>query len=111
MQVVEIAASDEISISKISFHCEYLEELRLEARTRAVAAARQKADVLAAVADRKVKEVIHLEDVNPERLDDDGHQIDTHVVGLSDDALYTSPFSPRSITVAAGVMAAFSFEP
>ena len=110
VEIVRLAGSREIYLSNISFHSARLMELRVEARTRAVHAAREKAEVLASAAGRKVGRAIHLEDVNPSSLSDDGHQTETNVIGLEDEAGHKSPFGPRSITVAAAVMAAFSFE-
>ncbi len=82
-----------------------LRELRVTARTRAVEAARAKAEQYAAAAGGKVGKVIHIEDVNPDELSRRSHLPD---VDLSAEDGDNAAHNPGSITVAGAVLACFA---
>jgi uncharacterized protein YggE len=82
-----------------------LRDLRKLARTKAVEAARAKAEHYAIAAGSKIGTVIHIEDVNPEELSRRSHMPD---VDLSSDENDGEAHNPGSITVAGAVLACFA---
>jgi len=93
-------------IGSVEFQTSRLKELRLEARQRAVAAAREKAEAYCKAAGVELGEVMHIEDVNPDQL----RRGQGHVqfeVELEDDGK-TQAFDPGSIVVSGAVMMAFN---
>src|SRR5262249_38681282 len=75
-----------------------LKDLRRDARTRAVHAARAKAEVLAAAAGSNLGNALHIEDVNPEDISRRSHLPD---VDLSEHAEGDAEgYKPGTITVA-----------
>jgi len=75
--------------------------LRAEARQAAVHAAQQKAALYAEAAGVVLGPVIHIEDVNPESLNDEAHRARGPSTGLSD-------LAPGQVTVSAAVVLGFS---
>jgi uncharacterized protein YggE len=65
--LVDLVAAGANQIDGVDFDVTAKRELRMEARRRAVAAARAKADLYAAAADVRVGSVLHIEDVDPEQ--------------------------------------------
>jgi len=86
-----------------------LKELRAEARRRAVAAAREKAELYCEAAGAVLGEVLHIEDVNPDNLRGrEGHSTREF---SADDSGGLKAVDPGSIVVAGAVMSAYAINP
>jgi uncharacterized protein len=95
-------------IASVEFQTTRLKELRLEARRKAVTAAREKADAYCKAAGIELGEVIHIEDVNPDQLRrNQGHV--QFEVEIEDDG-QTQAFDPESIVVSGAVMIAYKIQ-
>lgn len=95
-------------ISSVEFQTTRLKQVRAEARQRAVAAARQKAEIYCEAAKVKLGSVLHIEDVNPDQLRGyEGHVF--HEVAPDDEGPLQA-IDPGSIVVRAAVMIAFRIE-
>lgn len=92
-------------VTSVDFQTTQLKEVRADARRRAVAAAREKAENYCNAAQVKLGKVIHIEDVNPDTLHGRvGHE--TYEI-QPDDSGEFQVFDPGSITVGAAVSIAF----
>jgi uncharacterized protein YggE len=100
------AGADEIG--SIEFRTSKLKEYRAEARRRAVAAAREKADLYCAAAAVTLGDVVSLEDLNPNAPHGSGQQNTTNMV--ADDAVLDRALSPGSIVVSAAVSIVYDLE-
>jgi len=80
-------------------------EHRAEARTRAVHAARAKAEGYAAAAGCKLGAPIHVEDVNPDDISRRSHLPE---VDLSAEEVETEPSNPGAIAIAGAVLVCFA---
>jgi uncharacterized protein YggE len=118
VRLAEIARFEEIlagvveagvnQIDNTDFRTTRLAELRADARRGAFAAARRKAELYAEAAGVRVGEVLHVEDVNPDRLGyRESHGAD---VSLESDEDSSQPSAPGSVQVRAAVMVAFGIE-
>jgi len=98
-------------IDGTEFRTTRLAELRAEARRGAFAAARRKAELYAEAAEVSVGRVLHVEDVNPDRLGH-GESHGGHVGhgSLEADADDSQTAAPGSVQVGAAVMVAFAME-
>jgi uncharacterized protein YggE len=85
-----------------------IKELRATARTRALEAARLKAEQYAAAAKVRLGAVVHVEDVNPDEISRRSHLPD---VDLSAEEHDTEAHNPGSITIAGAVLACFAIAP
>ena len=94
------------NVGSVEFQTIRLKELRLEARQRAIVAAREKAEVYCKAAGIELGDVIHIEDVNPDQLRrNQGHaQIEMEL----EDEGKTQAFDPSSIVVSGAVMMSFN---
>ena len=92
-------------ISAVEFQTTHLKEVRVDARRRAVQAAREKAENYCAAAGVRLGRLIHIEDVNPDTL----HSVEGHTMReiSPDDDGEIQAFDPGSITVRAAVILAF----
>jgi uncharacterized protein YggE len=99
------AGSNEIG--SVDFRTTRLRQYRAEARRRAVAAAREKAEIYALAAGVPLGAVISLEDVNPNVIRGSGEGSTSSEV-VSDDAGSERALAPGSIIVAAAVTMVFS---
>ena len=94
------------NLGAVEFQTSRLKALRLEARQKAVAAAREKAEAYCKAAGVELGEVVHIEDVNPDQLrGNEGHT--RFEVELEDDGK-TQAFDPGSIVVGGAVMMGFT---
>jgi uncharacterized protein YggE len=82
-----------------------LRELRKDARARAVAAARAKAEQYAAAAGAKLGAVLHIEDVNPDEMSRRSHMPD---VDMAAEEQETEAHNPGAIALAGAVMMSFA---
>ncbi len=96
-------------IDAVEFQTSRLKEIRADARRRAVAAAREKAENYCQAANVTLGPVIHIEDVNPDAL---GGTRESHIIQeiQPDDDGSLRAFAPGSITVGAAVTVAFELE-
>jgi uncharacterized protein YggE len=104
---VEAGANE---LNSIQFQTSRLKEIRAEARQRAVAAAREKAEIYCEAAGVALGNVLHIEDVNPNVLrgSGEGHTV-TESQPVDDGS--SRAFEPGSIVVGAAVMIAFDLKP
>jgi uncharacterized protein len=100
--VVDAGANE---IDAIEFQTSKLQETRDTVRRRAVQAARAKAESYCDAADVKLGAVLHIEDLNPDRM----RVREGHVIRdlAPDDDEPLGAFDPGSIAVAGSVMVAF----
>jgi len=97
-------------IDGVELRTSKLAEVRGQARVRAIAAARRKAEAYAAAAEVVLGKVVHIEDVNPDDLKSRrGHGAD---LDLTDDeaAGDAAAYDPGAIEVSAAVMVGFQLE-
>jgi uncharacterized protein YggE len=94
-------------IGAVEFRTSRLKEYRMDARRRAVAAAREKADNYCRAAGVALGPVVSLEDVHPEALRGTGEQNTSSLVP-SDDAESAGALTPQSIVVGAAVSVRFA---
>jgi uncharacterized protein YggE len=108
--LVEAGANE---IEAIDFQTSRLKELRAEARTLAMAAAREKAALYARAAEVRLGRVIHIQDVNPQVMNALHRQAGGHESGPSspegesDDAQF---LDPAAIEVQAAVLVAYEID-
>ena len=95
-------------INSVDFQTKRLKELRAEARRRAVAAAREKAEIYCEAAGVSLGKVIHIEDVNPEQLRGREGHVTREIVPDDDELL--KAFDPGSIVVGGAVIVAFALK-
>jgi uncharacterized protein YggE len=105
--VVDAGANE---IGSVEFRTTRLKEYRTEARRRAVAAAREKAENYCKAAGISLGEVISLEDVNPSLLRGSGESHTTNEVE-SEDSGPDHALAPGSIVVGAAVSILFTISP
>jgi uncharacterized protein YggE len=103
--VVDAGANE---IGSVDFRTTRLKEYRVEARRRAVAAAREKAEIYCRAAGVSLGAVLSLEDVNPSVLRGSGESHTSSEVS-ADDAGPARALAPGSIVVGAAVSAVFGF--
>jgi uncharacterized protein YggE len=101
--VVDAGANE---IGSVEFRTARLKEYRTEARRRAVAAAREKAENYCRAAGVSLGAVVSMEDVNPEVLRGSGESHTSSEVS-SDDAGPDRALAPGSIIVGAAVSVVF----
>ncbi|MCA9707121.1 MAG: SIMPL domain-containing protein [Myxococcales bacterium] len=89
-------------LQDVGYKTSALVELRARARAGAVEAARRKAEAYAAAASARVGPLLHLEDIDPDKLGQRSHAPDVDLVSNSDPQTITG-----SIRVAGAVMACF----
>ncbi len=97
-------------IRSVDFQTSKLKALRAEARQRAIAAAREKAEIYCEAAKVKLGQVIHINDINPDSLRGrEGHEshVSTEIV-LDEEQI--DAFNPSAIVVGGAVMVAFDIE-
>jgi uncharacterized protein YggE len=89
-------------LTSVTFQTTRLKEIRADARRRAVAAAREKAELYCTAAGMSVGRVVAIEDVNPEELSGryEGH---VHREPIIDDPGELKAIDPGAITVGAAV--------
>ena len=102
--VVDAGANE---ISSVDFQTSRLKEVRADARRRAVAAAREKAENYCAAAGLTLGPVIHIEDVNPETLRGREGHMTRDIEPDADDTQPMRAFDPGSIIVGGAVRVAF----
>jgi uncharacterized protein len=86
----------------VSFDVHAKPELRAEARRSATDAARRKAELYATAAGARLGPVVHIEDVDPERI---GNQFRGHG---ADPESASGNFAPGHVVVSAAVILGFS---
>ncbi len=93
-------------INSVSFETTNLKENRVEARTRAVQAAREKAEIYASSAGVSLGAVLHIEDVNPDVLTgrSEGHV----TVKVDPDDVAAGAIDPGAIVVGGAVHVSFA---
>lgn len=94
-------------ITSIDFQTTRLKEKRAQARTQAIQAAIEKATVYCNAAQKKLGDIVHIEDVNPESLRGREGHVQTDLPADNEGEL--RPFSPDSISVNGAVRVAFHF--
>ena len=103
--VVEAGAN---KILSISYQSTRLKEIRAEARTQAILAAREKAEVYCKAAGVELGEVIHIEDVNPDQLrGNEGH---VRFPLAHQDSGEAQAFDPTNIVIAGSVMVTYKIQ-
>lgn len=100
--LVEIVAAGAHHVDGVEFDVRDKPALRAQARRDAVEAAKRKAELLAEAAGVKLGSVIHIEDVDPERLEREQYG---HGVG---GASATDTLAPGHVVVAAAIALGFS---
>ncbi len=96
------------SISSVEFQTSQLKKVRADARKRAIVAAWEKAEVYCQAAGVILGKVMHIEDINPDRLRGrEGHLVREPVV---DDEGPIQAIDPGSISVGAAVMVVFRID-
>jgi uncharacterized protein len=96
-------------ISKVTYQTSHLKEKRAEARRNAVVAARDKATNYCAAAGIELGPVLHIEDVNPDTLDDRyGHRAPPEP--MVEDTTTSGVLDPGLIEIKAAVMVAFAIQ-
>lgn len=105
--VIGLIAAGANELTSVTFETSRLKDIRAEARTRAVAAARQKADVYATASGVTVGDVIAIEDINPEVLSGryEGHVRQEPVI---DDSGDIQAIDPGAITVGGAVSVVYA---
>lgn len=96
------------TINSVDFQISNLKEVRAEARERAVAAAREKAELYCQAAGVQLGQVVHIEDVNPDLLGRHAGHVSPEA--QLEDGQPPRAFDPGSIVVGAAVMIAFEFK-
>lgn len=101
--IVDAGANE---VRAVELQTSRLKEIRAEARRRAVSAAREKAENYANAAGVTLGPVIHIEDVNPDRIlsRQEGHVARE---ARSDDDQPAHAFDPGSVTIGGAVIVAF----
>jgi uncharacterized protein YggE len=94
-------------LGAVEFRTTRLKEYRMEARRRAVAAAREKAENYCRAAEVALGRVLSLEDVHPEALRGTGEQNTSSLVP-TDEAASAGALTPQSIVVGAAVSMRFA---
>jgi len=96
-------------LTSVTFQTTRLKELRADARRRAVAAAREKAELYCGAAGVSVGQVLGIEDINPESLSgrSEGHM---HREPTSDDAGEPGAIDPGAIAVMAAVTIVYQID-
>jgi uncharacterized protein YggE len=102
--VIEAGANE---VGSVEFRTNRLKEFRMEARRRAVEAAREKAENYCRAAGIVLGSVMHIEDVHPESLRGTGEQ-NTVTVAPSDEGDSERALAPGSIIVGAAVSMTFT---
>lgn len=103
--VVDAGVND---ITSVDFQTSRLKEIRIQARQRAVDAAKEKAEIYCTAAGVRLGNVIHIEDVNPDQLRGrEGHVV--HEIPIEEDGPLQA-VNPGSIVVGAAVLMAFSIQ-
>ena len=94
-------------IGSVDFQTTRLKDLRAQVRVQAIEAAREKAELYCQAAGVRLGKVLHIEDVNPERLGNrEGHS--TREVQSDEGEM--KAFDPASIVVGGAVQVAFGIE-
>ncbi len=104
--VVDAGANE---VNSVTFHTKKLQEVRAEARRRAVAAAKEKALIYCSEAGVDLDNVLHIEDVSPDMLTgrNEGH---VQREFTPDDDGEVNAFDPGAITVGGAVAMAFNIK-
>lgn len=97
-------------VQSVTFQTTRLKELRAEARRRAMAAAREKAEIYCQAAGVKLGDVIHIEDINPDQLAGRMGGHDRQVPVPMDDDGASHAFDPSSIVVSGAVMVSYNIK-
>jgi uncharacterized protein YggE len=95
------------SIERVVWKTTRLRQIRADARAKAFAHARAKAEIYASSAGARLGNVLHIEDLNPETMSR-GHSNYVADLDLSDDSAERTATNPGSIVVTAAVMACFA---
>jgi uncharacterized protein YggE len=95
-------------VRSVDFRTTQLKELRVDARRRAIGAAREKAENYCNAAGVKLGKIIHIEDVDPDVLHGRESQIVREIE--PDDSGEIQAFDPGSITVGGAVIVAYTIE-
>lgn len=101
--LVDIVAAGANEIEAVDFDVVGKPDMRAEARRRAVAAARRKAELYAEAAEVRLGAVVHIEDVDPERAGAERHR--GHGSG---GAAAAEDLAPGHVLVSAAVILGFS---
>jgi uncharacterized protein len=104
VKIVDVGVNE---VGSVEFLTSRLRELRMEARRRAIGAAREKAEIYCTAAGVTLGPTIHIEDLNPDmgQLKERGHMQAAEPTLGDEEAL--SAFNPGSIEVAAAVQVAY----
>lgn len=94
-------------IHSVSYQTTRLKEIRAEARTQAILAAREKAEIYCKAAGVGLGEVIHIEDVNPDQLQ--GSERHARFAAAAGEQAEAQAFDPTSIVISGAVLVAFKF--
>ena len=108
MEEILVGVVDEgVNKIQVDFRTTRLKELRMDARRRAILAAREKAEVYCEAAGVTLGTVIHIEDVNPDQLR--GHEQNQRILRsqVLDDASIGA-FDPGKIAIKGAVMMVFA---
>jgi hypothetical protein len=95
------------TIERVVWKTRRLREIRADARAKAFAHARAKAEVYAGAAEVRLGNVLHVEDLNPEETRR-GHSNYVADLDLSDQDVDRTASNPGSIVVTAAVMVCFA---
>ncbi|HEX6683370.1 MAG TPA: SIMPL domain-containing protein [Candidatus Limnocylindrales bacterium] len=102
--LVDLVAAGANEIDEVTFDVKAKRELRAQARQKAVAAAREKAELYAAAAGVRMGTVQHIEDVDPERMGAVPYR-GSHSSGQEASG---EDFAPGHVVVSAAVVLGFS---
>jgi uncharacterized protein YggE len=100
--LVDVVAAGANEIDSVDFDVRAKPELRAEARRQAVQAARRKAELYAEAADVRLGAVVHIDDVDPDRV---GNELRGH--GMAGDGS-AQTLAPGHVVVSAAVILGFS---
>jgi uncharacterized protein YggE len=108
--IAGLVAAGANDLTAVTFQTTRLRDVRADARRRAVAAAREKAELYCQAAGVGVGDVLAIEDVNPESLSGrgEGH---TFREPAPDDSGEPGAIDPGAITVGAAVQVVYRIEP
>lgn len=96
-------------VDRVAFQTSRLREIRADARRRAFARAKAKAELFALSAGVKLGHVLHVEDINPDQYG--AHRHYSADVDLTDEDAERTAANPGSIVVNAAVMVCFAILP
>jgi uncharacterized protein YggE len=102
--LVDLVAAGANEIEAVDFDVIAKRDLRAEARRKAVAAARSKAELYAEAAGVRLGALVHIDDVDPDQVGVERYRSHSSVPGTASD----QDLAPGHVVVSAGVMLGFA---